>query len=74
MPHLLHYAKPEDGLFAGADLEGVEIDFNSDGNLRAYGAPLSAYQTLFETKDIPQRIKIFHDALNQFAPPKKLEK
>ncbi len=36
MPHLLHYAKPEDGLFSGADLGGIEIDFNSDGNLRAY--------------------------------------
>jgi len=31
MPHLLHYAKPEDGLFSGADLGRIEIDFNSDG-------------------------------------------
>jgi len=62
------YTLSEDGLFAGADLGGLKLSFNSKGNAKAYGEPLSAYQTLLEERKIPSQIKIFDDALAKFAP------
>lgn len=62
------YTESKDGLFAGADLGGLKLDFNGKGNTRAYGKVLSAYQTLFEEKTIPDSIKIFREAVLKFAP------
>jgi lipid-binding SYLF domain-containing protein len=62
------YTESKDGLFAGADLGGLRLDFNGKGNTRAYGKVLSAYQTLFEEKTIPNSIKVFRNAVLKFAP------
>lgn len=62
------YTESKDGLFAGADLGGLKLGFNGKGNTRSYGKPLSAYQTLFEEKTIPDPIKVFREAVLKFAP------
>ena len=62
------YAKPIEGLFAGADFGGVSIKFNKDGNNKAYGETLTPIETLFNRKDIPAQLKIFHEELVKFTP------
>ncbi len=62
------YTESKDGLFAGADLGGLTIGFNSKGNSRAYGKALTAYETLFKEKTIPDSIKVFREAILKFAP------
>jgi SH3 domain-containing YSC84-like protein 1 len=62
------YTESKDGLFAGADLGGLTLDFNSKGNTRSYGKALSAYETLFKEKTIPDSIKVFREAVLKFAP------
>ncbi len=62
------YTESKDGLFAGADLGGLRVDFNSKGNTRAYGKALTAYETLFKEKTVPDSIKIFREAVLKFAP------
>jgi lipid-binding SYLF domain-containing protein len=62
------YTESKDGLFAGADLGGLTLSFNSKGNTKAYGKALSAYETLFKEKTTPDSIKIFREAVLKFAP------
>jgi SH3 domain-containing YSC84-like protein 1 len=62
------YTESKDGLFAGADLGGLNLDFNGKGNTRAYGKALSAYETLFKEKTVPDSIKVFREAVLKFAP------
>ncbi len=62
------YTESKDGLFAGADLGGLKLDFNGKGNTRAYGKGLSAYETLFKEKTVPDSIKVFREAVLKFAP------
>ena len=62
------YTESKDGLFAGADLGGLTLSFNSKGNTKAYGKALSAYETLFKEKTTPDPIKIFRDTVLKFAP------
>jgi lipid-binding SYLF domain-containing protein len=62
------YTESKDGLFAGADLGGLRLDFNGKGNTRSYGKALSAYETLFKEKTVPDSIKVFREAVLKFAP------
>jgi lipid-binding SYLF domain-containing protein len=62
------YTESKDGLFAGADLGGLTLDFNAKGTARSYGKALSAYETLFKEKTVPDSIKVFREAVLKFAP------
>ena len=62
------YTESKDGLFAGADLGGLTLSFNSKGNTRAYGKALTAYETLLKETTIPDSIKVFREAVLKFAP------
>lgn len=62
------YTESKDGLFAGADLGGLTLSFNSKGNSKSYGKALTAYETLFTEQTTPDSIKIFREAVLKFAP------
>ncbi|HEY7535699.1 MAG TPA: lipid-binding SYLF domain-containing protein [Thermodesulfobacteriota bacterium] len=65
---IITYARPDKGLFAGADLQGTSIAYDGKKNEKVYGAIVGSYETLYKTETIPTTVKDFHDMLAKFAP------
>lgn len=63
---MISYARSK-GVFAGLDLEGSTINYNSTANAKMYGKDADARKILFDTKTTPNDMKVFHDTLTKYA-------
>lgn len=64
---MISYARSK-GVFAGLDLEGSTINFNSTANTKVYGKDVDARKILFDVKTMPDSVKVLHDTLIKYAP------
>ena len=68
---VLTYRLQSSGGFAGAYIKGVTINADNDANKNVYGNGTSIKQLLFQHNQIPSRIKVFTEALKEYAPASK---
>ena len=64
------YARATGGLFAGLDIGALSLQFNKNGNEKAYGKDMTPLQSLLENNEVPPALMVFPDEVNKFAPNK----
>ena len=68
---IITYARPDKGLFAGADLQGSSIAYDGKTIEKVYGVLMGPYETLYKLQKFPNTVRDFHDILTKFAPRPK---
>jgi lipid-binding SYLF domain-containing protein len=64
---ILTYGRSK-GLFAGVDLGGATISYDTKATLKVYGQEMAAKDLLFSHHEVPAGVKVFPVTLAKYAP------
>lgn len=66
VPSIVSYVRAK-GLFLGVKLEGGKIAYLEDQNAKIYNENLTPEQLLFEKREVPESVKIYHDTIEKYS-------